>query len=192
MNDTSTISPASTNSRATSATRRMFSTRSASVKPRSRLRPWRTLSPSSDDGVLAEREQPLLDQVGDGGLAGARQAGEPQHRRLLAASAPRAPPCPRRAGASGCRSASRSARSTMPGADRVAGQPVDQDEAAHLAVVRVGLEGDRLRQRQSVTRPISLQMQLACAGTSVSVSMSSRWAMSVTVAVTVRQPSGSR
>ena len=47
MNDTSTIRPASTNSFAVSATRRMFSTRSASVKPRSRLRPWRTLSPSS-------------------------------------------------------------------------------------------------------------------------------------------------
>ena len=38
--------PASAIKRATSATRRMFSTRSASVKPRSRLRPWRTLSPS--------------------------------------------------------------------------------------------------------------------------------------------------
>src|SRR5579884_4017429 len=47
MNDTITISPASTINRATSATRRMFSTRSAAVKPRSELRPWRTLSPSS-------------------------------------------------------------------------------------------------------------------------------------------------
>ena len=32
---------------ATSVARRMFSTRSASVKPRSRFSPWRTLSPSS-------------------------------------------------------------------------------------------------------------------------------------------------
>ena len=47
MNDTSTMRPASTISLATSATRRMFSTRSASVNPRSLLRPWRTLSPSS-------------------------------------------------------------------------------------------------------------------------------------------------
>jgi hypothetical protein len=47
MKLTSTIRPASTISFATSATRRMFSTRSSSVKPRSRLRPWRTLSPSS-------------------------------------------------------------------------------------------------------------------------------------------------
>ena len=47
MKEHSTIMPASTNSLATSPTRRMFSTRSASVKPRSRFRPWRTLSPSS-------------------------------------------------------------------------------------------------------------------------------------------------
>src|SRR5215471_7660777 len=47
INDTIVIRPASTNSFATSATRRIFSTRSASVKPRSRLSPWRTLSPSS-------------------------------------------------------------------------------------------------------------------------------------------------
>ena len=42
-----TIRPASTIMRATSAMRRMFSTRSAPVKPRSRFSPWRTLSPSS-------------------------------------------------------------------------------------------------------------------------------------------------
>ena len=35
-------------------------------------------------GVAAERVQPLLDQVGDGRLAGAGQAGEPEHARLLA------------------------------------------------------------------------------------------------------------
>jgi len=39
MKDTSTISPASTMRRATSATRRMFSTRSWAVKPRSLLSP---------------------------------------------------------------------------------------------------------------------------------------------------------
>ena len=39
MKDTSTMRPASTISRDTSATRRMFSTRSTSVKPRSLLRP---------------------------------------------------------------------------------------------------------------------------------------------------------
>ena len=47
MNEQITISPASVISRATSPTRRTFSTRSASVKPRSRLSPCRTLSPSS-------------------------------------------------------------------------------------------------------------------------------------------------
>ena len=35
-------------------------------------------------GVLAEREQPLLHQVGDGRLARARQAREPQHAGPLA------------------------------------------------------------------------------------------------------------
>ena len=34
-------------------------------------------------GVLAERRQLLLEQVGDRRLAGTRQAGEPQDRRLL-------------------------------------------------------------------------------------------------------------
>ena len=47
IKETITISPASTIRRATSATRRIFSMRSVSVKPRSRLRPWRTLSPSN-------------------------------------------------------------------------------------------------------------------------------------------------
>ena len=53
-------------------------------------------------GVAAERVQPLLDQVGDGRLAGAGQAGEPQHARLLALEPRRAPPCRRPAPASGC------------------------------------------------------------------------------------------
>ena len=46
MNAVRTIRPASTMSFATSAMRRMFSTRSAAVKPRSLFSPWRTLSPS--------------------------------------------------------------------------------------------------------------------------------------------------
>src|SRR6202171_3890239 len=48
ISETSAITPASTNSRATSATRLMFSIRASLVKPRSRLRPWRRLSPSSN------------------------------------------------------------------------------------------------------------------------------------------------
>ncbi len=47
MKEQSTIVPDSTKSFATSPTRRMFSTRSASEKPKSRVSPWRTLSPSS-------------------------------------------------------------------------------------------------------------------------------------------------
>jgi hypothetical protein len=46
MNEQMTIRPASAISRATSATRRMFSTRASSVKPRSLFSPCRTLSPS--------------------------------------------------------------------------------------------------------------------------------------------------
>jgi hypothetical protein len=48
-----------------------------------RFRPWRTLSPSSRKCAV-HRAQLLFDQIGDGRLAGAGQAGEPQHRRLLA------------------------------------------------------------------------------------------------------------
>ena len=47
MKAVSTISPASAISLATSPIRRIFSIRSASVKPRSLFSPWRTLSPSS-------------------------------------------------------------------------------------------------------------------------------------------------
>ena len=35
-------------------------------------------------GMPSARREPLLDEVGDGRLARARQAGEPQHRRPLA------------------------------------------------------------------------------------------------------------
>jgi hypothetical protein len=47
MNAVSTIAPASVNSFATSPMRRMFSVRSAGLKPRSLFRPKRMLSPSS-------------------------------------------------------------------------------------------------------------------------------------------------
>ena len=46
MKETMVTMPASTKSFVTSATRRMFSARSVSVKPKSAFRPWRTLSPS--------------------------------------------------------------------------------------------------------------------------------------------------
>ena len=55
-----------------------------------------------DVGVAARRVQLLFQQVGDGRLAGARQAGEPEHRRPLVLGAARAPSCRRRATASGC------------------------------------------------------------------------------------------
>ena len=84
MNDTSTISPASTISVATSATRRMFSTRSASVKPRSLVEPVADVVAVEQVGVAADGVQLALDQVGDGRLAGAGEPGEPDHARPLA------------------------------------------------------------------------------------------------------------
>ena len=63
-------------------TRRMFSTRSASVKPRSRLSPWRSCRHRAKR-VAALACELALDQVGDGRLARARQTGEPQHHGFL-------------------------------------------------------------------------------------------------------------
>ena len=76
------------------------------------------------------RVQLLLDQVGDGRLAGAREAGEPQHGRLLVLEPPRAS---RWLTSSACQwmfCARRRAKWIMPGADRAVGDAVDQDEAA--------------------------------------------------------------
>ena len=61
-------------------------------------------------------------------------------RRLLALAARRAPPCRRRRACQWMLCARRSAKCSMPGADRVVGQPVDEDEAAGVAVVGVGIE----------------------------------------------------
>ena len=123
--------------------RRMFSTRSASVKPRSRLRPWRTLSPSSryvrtpracsfDSTMLA-----IVD------LPDTRQPGQPHHRRGGGSFC---------AGAGGLvdpdvlpvdvvRTAQREVQQA--GTDRDVGQLVDDDEAAGVAVVGVRVERDR-------------------------------------------------
>jgi hypothetical protein len=80
MNDTSTIRPASAISRATSATRRMFSTRSGVREAEVAVQPVAdVVAVEQIVRVAAERVQPLLDQVGDGGLAGAGQPGEPEH-----------------------------------------------------------------------------------------------------------------
>ena len=51
-------------------------------EPRSLLRPWRTLSPSSRKAVTSTAVSFFANQVGDGRLARAGQAGEPQHGRF--------------------------------------------------------------------------------------------------------------
>ena len=60
MKATMTIKPASTMSRATSATRRMFSTRSASVNPKISVEAVAHVVAVEDIGVLAGGVQPFL------------------------------------------------------------------------------------------------------------------------------------
>jgi len=67
----------------TSATRRMFSTRSWAVKPRSLLSPVPDVVAVEQIGVSSGGGELLLDAVGDGGFARARETREPQHARLL-------------------------------------------------------------------------------------------------------------
>ena len=143
MKDTSTIRPASTISLATSATRRMFSTRSASVKPRSLLRPWRTLSPSSryvwrpSAWSFFSTRLAIVDLPAPDSPVNHTTHGWCPLRRacacLLTSIACQWMFCDRR-----------SAKCSRPAPIVFVGQAVDQDEAAGVAVLRVGVEGDRL------------------------------------------------
>ena len=137
--------------RATSATRRMFSTRSASVKPRSLLSPWRTLSPSSRKVWTPRACSRCSTQVGDRRLAGTGQAGEPHDARPVALQ--------RGAGLGRhvdrlpvdvLRAAQREVQ--QPGADGRVREAVDDDEAAHVAVVGVRVERDRADRWRSCRR----------------------------------------
>ena len=83
MNAVSTMRPASTNSAETSPMRRMFSC--------ARLREVEVAVESVPDvvavqqiGMVTALHQRLFQRIGDGGLARARQAREPQHRGFLA------------------------------------------------------------------------------------------------------------
>ena len=125
----------------------MFSTRSAAVKPRSLLRPWRTLSPSSmtvwtpracsfASTRLAIVDLPAPDRPVNHRIAGrwclsarARLAG---YRQVVAMDIGRA------AQAVGDHARRRG----------FVGEAVDQDEGAGLAVVGIGIEGDRHRRRE--------------------------------------------
>ena len=132
MNEQITMSPASVISFATSPTRLMFSTRSASVKPRSRLSPCRTLSPSSSIVWRPRGEQLFLDNVGDRRFPGARQPGQPQHRGQLILQRGALLPADRQrlpmdiAGPAQAEGDHSSAR-------RFVGEAVDQDESAGVA-----------------------------------------------------------
>ena len=92
-------------------------------------------------GVPPDGVQLALDDVGDGRLARAGEPGEPHHRgalplergMCLAVDLDRLPVHVVRPP---------QGEVQQPGADRVVGQPVDDDEAAHVPVLRVGVEGD--------------------------------------------------
>ena len=102
--------------------------------------------------------QALLDQIGDGRLAGAGKAGEPQDARLLA-------------GLGGARRLVHVERLPVdvggaaqrevdePHADRVVGEAVDDDEAAEIAVLVIGREGEWAGRDRDCTTPISLRLE---------------------------------
>ena len=90
---------------------------------------------------MARCMQALLDQIGDGRFAGSGEAGEPQDGRFLAGLG--GTRClvhiqrlPVDVGSAAQREIDESH------ADRVVGKPVDDDEAAEVAVLFVGREGN--------------------------------------------------
>ena len=96
-------------------------------------------------GVLAVSHQALFHQIGDGGLARARQAGEPQHGRLLAfhdgaGLLVHVQRLPMNIGGAHQREIDHA------GAHRGIGEAVDQDEAAAVAIILVRIERQGLGQ----------------------------------------------
>ena len=126
----------------------MFSLRSCGEKPRSPLRPARRVSPSSRIGEPPLREQPPLQRARQGRFAGARQAGQPDHRAVVAVA--------RRALVGAQRGFHRhdiDRDGALSGIDRQH-QPAAGDAAIDLdhqpsgaRIVGVGIGRDRLRQR---------------------------------------------
>ena len=94
------------------------------------------------EGVRPDGVQPLLDQVGDRRLPRAGETGEPDHARVVAHQlAARlggdVDRLPVHVGGAAQREVQQA------GADGGVGDAVDEDEAAHVAVVDVGIERDR-------------------------------------------------
>ena len=98
-----------------------------------------------NEGMPAIGEEPLLQRIGDGRFAGARQACEPEHRRALAflfgegipADVERLPMDVGRAP---------QGKVDQTEGDSVVRLAVDQDEAAGFAVILVGIKRERLVQ----------------------------------------------
>src|SRR5207247_1414475 len=97
--------------------------------------------------VMTHRVKPLLDDVGDRGLTRPGQPGEPHDRRALALD--RGPlrladqqRLPMKVGSAP------QAEVDHPGADRVIGEPVDDDETAGPAVLTVRIEDHRHARRE--------------------------------------------
>ncbi len=93
-------------------------------------------------GAMTEDVELLLDGVGDGRLSGTGEPGEPEHRGPLAVLAGPSDlvdldglPVDVVGPAQG--------EVQQPGGDGGVGEPVDEDEAAHVAVLDVGVERDR-------------------------------------------------
>jgi MFS family permease len=142
-----------------------------------------------DVGVAAHRVQLLLDEVGDGRLARARQAGEPEHRGFWPFSAARALVDVERLPVDvGAR---RSAKSIMPAPTVLVGEAVDQDEGAGRAVVRIGSKAIGWSSARLQT-PISFSSSVLARVCLQRVDVD-RCLSAVTVAATVRVPiSGGR
>ena len=178
--ETSATTPASANSRATWATRRMFSLRSPGVEAEVAGQPVADVVAVEQVGGAAGLDQRALERDGDRRLARGRQAGEPDRR---AARAERAPALlavelgvvpgdvaacrPRPGGA-------RAPASTMPAPTVSLRVLVDQDERARGAVVGVGVgEHRRARAQRDAADVVELELGPARARRS-SVVMSSR------------------
>src|SRR4051812_47013699 len=108
----------------------------------------------------ALRSQTLLDELGNRGFSGAGKAGKPQHTGLLPFqsgardSIDRKPldadiRCPAQCEIDGSRT------------DRFEAVAIDKNERSGLAVVREGIEGDRLHQRK-IAEPDFVEAQVWC------------------------------